>query len=185
MLPRDEQLRGALKAAASAFKEHGPRFALAGSFALWVFGAPEPVHDVDFVVCEADVEAAATTLGKAGFAIERTPEDWLFKACVDDVVVDVLHRVNGVAVGAELLERAEVRDVLAITMPVLPPTVVLTQKLRALHEHFCDFAALLPGARAVREKVDWALLRADTADNDFAVAFLVLADRLGISGAGQ
>ena len=101
MLPRDEQLRSALKAAASALKEHGPRFALAGSFALWVFGAPEPVHDVDFVVAETDAEAAAATLAKAGFAVERTPEDWLFKAHVDDVVVDVLHRVNGVAVDAD------------------------------------------------------------------------------------
>ena len=66
--------------AAAALKEHGPRFALAGSYALWVFGAPEPVHDVDFVVAEADTETAANTLSKAGFEIERTPEDWLFKA---------------------------------------------------------------------------------------------------------
>jgi len=182
MLPRDEQLRSALKAAASALKEHGPRFALAGSFALWVFGAPEPVHDVDFVVAETDVEAAAATLAKAGFAVERTPEDWLFKAHVDDVVVDVLHRVNGVAVDADLLDAAEAHDVLAIRMPVLTPTVVLIQKLRSLDEHFCDFTSLLPAARAVRERVDWNRVRADTATNDFAVAFLVLADRLQIAG---
>ena len=182
MLPRDEQLRSALKAAASALTEHGPRFALAGSFALWVFGAPEPVHDVDFVVAESDVEAAAATLAKAGFAVERTPEDWLFKAHVDDVVVDVLHRVNGVAVDADLLDAAEDHDVLAIRMPVLTPTVVLIQKLRSLDEHFCDFTSLLPAARAVRERVDWDRVRADTAANDFAVAFLVLADRLQIAG---
>jgi hypothetical protein len=102
MLPRDEQLRSALRAAASALKQDGPRFALAGSFALWVFGAPEPVHDVDFVVAETDAETAATTLAEAGFDIERTPEDWLFKAHVDDVVVDVLHRVNGVRWTPEL-----------------------------------------------------------------------------------
>ena len=129
---RDELLRGALKAAASALKEHGPRFALAGSYALWVFGAPEPVHDVDFVVAEADTETAANTLSEAGFEIERTPEDWLFKAHMDDVVVDVLHRVNGVQVGFAVLDSAEEHDVLAIRMPVLPPTLVVTQKLRAL-----------------------------------------------------
>jgi hypothetical protein len=33
----------------------------------------------------------------------------------------------------------------------------------------------------VREQVDWVRLRADTAENDFAVAFLVLAERLGIT----
>ncbi len=82
-------LRDALKRAASALKAHGPEFALAGSYALWAYGGPEPVHDVDFVVAEEDTEAAALTLEKAGFRIERTPEDWLFKACVGE---DVRHR---------------------------------------------------------------------------------------------
>ncbi|GAA2548387.1 hypothetical protein [Mycolicibacterium diernhoferi] len=176
-----EELREALRAAASALKEHGPRFALAGSYALWVSGGPEPVHDVDFVVAEVDTEEAATTLAKAGFRIERPPEDWLFKAHSGEVLVDVLHRINGVPVQAETLDCAEEHDVIAIRMPVLPVTFVLTQKLRALNEHYCDFAALLPGVRAVRERVDWAALRRDTADSDFAVAFLTLADRLGIA----
>lgn len=176
------ELRAALRTAASALKEHGPGFALAGSYAIWVAGGPEPVHDVDFVVAEADTEAAATTLCKAGFRIERPPEDWLFKAHSDGVLVDVLHRINGVPVTAQTLECAQEHDVIAIRMPVLPVTFVLTQKLRALNEHYCDFTSLLPAARAVRETVDWDTVRRDTADNDYAVAFLTLADRLGISG---
>lgn len=66
-------------------------------------------------------------------------------------------------------------------MPVLPPTMVLVQQLRALHEHHCDFARLLPAVRAVRERLDWEGIAKSTADNDFAVAFLVLADRLGLT----
>ena len=54
-------------------------------------------------------------------------------------------------------------------------------KLRSLSEHHCNFAALLPAVRAVREQLDWPRIRRQTADNDFAVAFLVLTDRLGIS----
>ncbi len=76
---------------------------------------------------------------------------------------------------------AEVLDVLAIRMPVLPPTLVVSERLRSLNEHHCDFAALLPAARAVREQVDWDAVRVATADNDFAAAFLMLIDRLGIS----
>lgn len=90
--PEPRELREALRGAVSALKEHGPPFALAGSYALWAYGAPEPTHDVDIVVAEADVPAAATTLGKAGFRIERPPEDWLFKAHFGETVVDVLHR---------------------------------------------------------------------------------------------
>jgi len=177
---RCTQLREALRSTASAFKEHGPRFALAGSYALWAYGAPEPSHDVDFVVAECDVPAAAATLEKTGFRIEHPPEDWLFKACSGDTVVDVLHRVNGVIVEPATLDCAEERVVQAISMPVLPPTTVFIQKLRALTEHYCNFARLLPAARAIREQLDWNRIAAETADNDFAVAFLVLAARLGL-----
>ncbi|GFG97284.1 nucleotidyltransferase family protein [Mycobacterium timonense] len=175
------RLREALKCAASALKEHGPRFALAGSYALWAYGAPEPSHDVDLVVAEADVETAVATLTNAGFAIERPPEDWLFKARTGDTLVDVLHRINGVPVDADTLEQAEVQEVLAISMPVLPPTMVLVQQLRSLGEHHCDFARLLPAVRAVRERLDWQRIAAQTAENDYAAAFLVLADRLGLT----
>jgi hypothetical protein len=175
-------LRDALKRAASALKEHGPEFALAGTYALWAYGGPEPVHDVDFVVAEEDTEAAALTLEKAGFQIDRTPEDWLFKACVEEqFVIDVLHQLNGKPVTADVIAAAEELDVLAIRMRVLSPTHVITEKLNALNEHHCDFAALLPVVRAVREQVDWDRLRADTSQNDFAVAFLVLTDRLSVT----
>lgn len=40
--------------------------------------------------------------------------------------------------------------------------------------------ALLPVARALREQVDWSAVREYVADNDFALAFLHLLDRLGI-----
>ncbi len=176
-----EPLREALKRAASALKEHGPRFALGGSYGLWVHGAPEPIHDVDLLVAEPDAEAAASTLARAGFDIERTPEDWLLKARTGDVVVDVLHRLNGEPIDHAVLDRAVVHEVLAIRMPVFPPHDIMTGKLRSLSEHYCDFAALLPAVRSVREQLDWPRLRKDVADNDFAVAFLVLTDRLGIS----
>jgi hypothetical protein len=179
---RNDHLRDALKRAASALRAQGPDFALAGSYALWVFGGPEPVHDVDFVVAETDTEQAAATLAGAGFNIERTPEDWLFKACVgNDFVIDVLHRLNGVPVETETVESAAEYDVLAVRMRVLAPTNVLTEKLNALNEHSCDFAALMPGVRAVREQLDWDHLRIATKDNDFAAAFLFLADRLELT----
>ncbi|OBF00895.1 hypothetical protein A5776_09565 [Mycolicibacterium elephantis] len=179
---RNDDLRDALRRAASALRDHGPDFALGGSYALWVFGGPEPIHDVDFVVAEPDTEAAALTLEKAGFTIERTPEDWLFKACVeDDFVIDVLHRLNGVPVDDDTINSAEEYDVLAIRMKVLAPTYVLAEKLNALNEHNCDFSALLPAVRAVRERLDWRRLNADTAENPYAAAFLVLAEKLGIT----
>lgn len=112
------------------------------------------------------------------------PKEWLFKAALSvdgPVLVDVLHRINRVPVDAALIERADIEDVLALAIPVLSPTEILTQKLRALHEHHCDFAKLLPLVRAVREQLDWSELRQATAENPFAVAFLSLCGSLGIS----
>jgi hypothetical protein len=178
---RQDRLRDALKRAASAMKEHGPPFALAGSYALWVHGSPEPAHDVDIAVAEDDVEAAAQTLAEAGFEVERPHEDWLFKAHLDGVFVDVLHRLNGRPIDRHLLGHSDEHEVLAIRMPVLRPTDMLIVKLRSLSEHYCDFAELLPVVRAVREQLDWRRIRRETADYPFAAAFLFLCDQLGIS----
>ena len=62
----DEQarLREALKLVAVTLKEGGVPFALAGGYALWARGAPEPHHDVDFAVAEQDRDRVAGLLGR-------------------------------------------------------------------------------------------------------------------------
>ncbi len=174
------RLRAALKASASALKADAVPFALAGSYALWVHGAPENTHDVDLIVPEDAVDDAVRTLAQAGFEIERPPEDWLFKAHLDGAMVDVLHRLNGVRVVPALLEQADHREVLGLRIPVMPPIQVIATKLQALSERYCDFGDLLPAVRAVRERLDWSRLRAETAGNPYAAAFLFLAAELGI-----
>lgn len=176
-------LQRALRRAASALKAEGVTFALAGGYALWVHGAPEPEHDVDFAVAEDDVEVAAACLAAAGFDVVRPPEDWLFKAHLDGAMVDVLHRLRGRPVDRATLERATEHEVLGLRLPVMHPTEVMAAKLASLSEHYCDFAPLLPVARAVREQLDWGLLQDEAEDQPFADAFLRLTERLGISPA--
>jgi hypothetical protein len=65
--------------------------------------------------------------------------------------------------------------------PTLKQTTNDTRYVRALNEHHGDFAKLLPAVRAIRERLDWDRIRAQTADNDYAVAFLVLTERLGLT----
>jgi hypothetical protein len=181
--PEEEsELRLALKRSASALKAAEVPFALGGGYALWVHGAPEPEHDVDLVVAEADVAAAAEVLAGAGFVIERPPEDWLFKAWLGDSLVDVLHKLRGIPVTEELVNTADEVEVLGVRIPVLPATPIMVAKLHALSEHYADFGAMLPVFRAVREQLDFDELQASVADHPFAEAFLFLADRLGISG---
>jgi hypothetical protein len=182
-------LRTALKQSASALKADGIPFALGGGYALWVHGGPEPIHDVDLVVAEADVEVAANSLVAAGLQIERPPEDWLFKAYAEDdssesdeelPLVDVLHRLGGVPVTKSLLDTSEEHEVLGIRIPVLPPTPIMIAKLQSFSEHYCDFEQPLLVVRAVREQLDWVEIRKATEGQPFAEAFLFLAERLGI-----
>lgn len=178
-MSRDD-LREAMRAAASALSAEQVPFALGGSYALWVHGASEPSNDVDIVVPEQAVEDAAKVLSEAGFEVERTVEDWLFKAKLATATVDVLHRLNGQVVERALVESAQLHDVLGVRMPVIDAHETVVVKLLSLSEHYCDFGALLAPIRAVREQVDWPDVARRTADNDFAAAFLFLLRRLGV-----
>jgi putative nucleotidyltransferase-like protein len=175
-----EGLREALKRTAVTLKEAGIPFALAGGYAVWARSGPEPEHDVDFVVTESDAAHAADALQAKGLRVEDPPEDWLFKVFTDGAMVDVLFRPNQRPVDRALLDRAEDVEVLSVLMPVLSATDLVAHKLGAMEEHLCDFAALLPVARALREQVDWSQVREYVSENDFALAFLYLLDRLGI-----
>ena len=172
----------ALKRVAVSLKQSGVPFALAGGYAAWAHGGPEPDHDVDFVVRLDDAEQAYAALEDAGLRVEQPPEDWLFKVYTDGTMVDVVHRLNSSPVDTAVLDRADEQEVLSIVMPVLSATDVLTSKLNALEEHYCDYSKLLPVARALREQVDWETVRREVDGNDFAVVFLQLLGRLGVVG---
>ena len=174
MSDRNDDLRDALKRAASALKATGPEFALAGSYALWVYGGPEPVHDVDFVVSEADVEAAVAALQDAGFHIERTPEDWLFKAWDGDTLVDVIFRPVGADVDDAMFERAEEIEVQAIRMKVMSAEDILVTKLLALTTHHLDYDSVLEVARSLREQIDWDSAADRTEHSPYAKGFFTI-----------
>lgn len=177
-----DEVRDLLKRTAVALKQADVPFALCGGYAAWARGAPEPEHDADFLVAEEDAGRAAQALADAGLQVAEPAEDWLVKVLGENVFVDVLWRMCGRPVSGSLVDRAEVLPVLSVQMPVLTATDTVVTKLMALEEHYCDFARLLPVARALREQVDWAHVAEAVADNDFAVVFLVLLDRLGIVG---
>jgi hypothetical protein len=173
--------REALKRVAVALRAGGVGFALAGGYAAWALGGPEPENDVDFVVAEAEAGRAAEVLAEAGLDVRQPPEDWLFKVYSDGALVDVLFRLAGESVDDALLARAVEQEVLSVRMPVVDATDLLIGKLAALNEHACDLSKVLPTARALREKIDWPRAEAATGWNDIAVACLYLLRRIGVA----
>jgi hypothetical protein len=48
-----------------------------------------PTHDVDFVIREADADAAARAFRARGMRVEIPPEGWLIKAYDDGRMIDL------------------------------------------------------------------------------------------------
>jgi predicted nucleotidyltransferase len=175
-----ETLREALKRVAVALKQGGVPFALTGGYAVWARGGPEPDHDVDFLVAADDAQLAEEGLRGQGIEVVHPPEDWLFKAYSDGAMVDLIHRHSGGPADRSVVEDADVLEVLSVEMPVLSATEVVVQKMLALDEHYCDFGAMIPVVRALREQVDFERVRAETAGSPYAAALLFLLERLDV-----
>jgi len=178
---RTQAILDAAKQVGSLLKSGGHRFALAGGVAAYAHGVPLRLgHDVDFCILREDVEAVSSTLKQAGIEVYEPPEDWLVKARCRGEQVDLLLEVARRPVDPELLSRASVLSVDSVLMPVVAATDLVGALLAAFSEHHCDFGAVLPIARLLREKVDWPELRARFGREPMPDAFLYLLERLNV-----
>lgn len=176
-----QPLTDALRIAVAALRDGRVPFVLGGSLAAWVRGGPEPQHDLDLMLRPADAERALKVLEDAGMRTEHPPEEWLYKAWHDDVMIDLIFHPSGLEMTDEVFERADLLPVLAVATPVMALEDVLATKLHALDEHSLDYTNLVAIARSVREQIDWPQLRARTADTPYAGAFFTLVEQLGIA----
>ena len=146
-------LQDGLRLAAVALTDAEIPFALVGGYAAWARGAPEPSHDADFAIVERDVDRAKEALAAKGLDVIDPAENWLFKAYHHGQLVDVLFRMVGEPITDELLARSDVLEVLAVRMPVLGATDIVSAKLRVLGEH-CLRLRAAAGHRARTARAD-------------------------------
>jgi len=97
-----------------------------------------------------------------------------------NVLVDLIFRPAGGAIGDEHFERATVLEVAAQSVPVASIEDVLAAKLLALTEQEPDFGPVLEIARSLREQIDWDVVRSQVERSAFGAAFFTLVERLGI-----
>ena len=147
MPARNDDLRDALKRAASALKAHGPEFALAGSYALWAYGGPGTRARRGLRGRRAGHRGGGADAGEGRFhaSTARRRTGCSRRASARTSSSTCCTGSTGCRSTRTMIRSAEELDVLAIRMPVLSPTHVVTEKLNSLNEHHCDFAALLPG----------------------------------------
>ncbi|MET9255573.1 hypothetical protein [Streptomyces sp. NPDC003717] len=180
-LDRNQAILEAAKQVGAILKRAEHPFALAGSVAVYAQGGTQNLqHDVDFCIRPEDADAVARTLREADLAVYTPPEDWLLKATCLGQQVDLIFELAHRPVSTALLERAQRLSVDSVLMPVLSPTDLLRGRLAAFSEHHCDFGAVLPIARILREKIDWDELRRDLGDAPLPAAFFFVLERLEI-----
>jgi putative nucleotidyltransferase-like protein len=180
-----ERLIDTLKVAVAALRDRGLPFMLGGSMAAWARSGPEPQKDIDLMVKPADAQAALDALAQAGLRPEHPPEEWLYKAWNDDVLVDLIFRPSGVEINDETLARAQSMAVMSITTPVMAVEDMLVTMICAMDEHSLDYGSLVAIARSLREQIDWPELRSRTAGSPYGKAFFTLVQELGIAPAGS
>lgn len=178
----NEALTEALKRAAAVLEAERVPYLLGGGMGCWARGGPPTSNDIDLILKRDDAERAQGALAEAGLRTERPPEQWLLKAWVDDVLVDLIFEPAGIRVTDEVLERGEALNVAGMQVPVMAIDDIMVTKLLALDEHDADYPGLISIARALREQIEWSGLRERTSSSPFARAFFVIADGLGIAG---
>ncbi|MGW0908825.1 hypothetical protein [Streptomyces sp. NPDC002853] len=182
-LPPDlnQAILEAAKQVGAVLKRGGHDFALAGSVAVHAHGGTGNLqHDADFCIRPEDADAVAATLTDAGLTVYAPPEDWLLKAKCLGQDIDLIFELAHQPVDTELLGRASELPVDSVQMPVLAPTDLVRALLAAFSEHHCDFGAVLPIARQLREKIDWEEVRRGCGDAPMPAAFLYLLERLQV-----
>src|SRR5215218_5996349 len=173
-------IEATLKKAAAALRGADVPFLLGGSLASWARGGPETRHDLDLMIKREDVDRAIAALTEVGMRAEDPPEEWLVKAWDGDVLVDLIFAPKGLPIDDDVIARGDDMAVLSMQMRVMAIEDVLITKIMAIDEHHIRYESLLPIARALREQVDWAHVRAVTASSAFGRAFFVLLEGLGI-----
>ncbi|MCD7438290.1 nucleotidyltransferase family protein [Streptomyces lincolnensis] len=180
-LDRNQAILQATKQVGAILKRKGHLFALAGSVAVYAHGGAQNLqHDVDFCIRPEDADAVADTLREAGLQVFTPPEDWLLKANCLGQQVDLIFELAHQPVTTELLARAQELSVDSVFMPVLAPTDLVHSLLAAFSEHHCDFGAVLPIARTLRERVDWEEVRRACGDAPMPDAFFYFLERLEV-----
>jgi hypothetical protein len=180
-----EELTDSLKRSVAALESAGVPYLLGGGLGCWARGGPPSSNDIDLMLKREDAERAQDVLAEAGMRPETPPEQWLLKAWDGEILIDLIFEPAGMLVDDEVLARGERLSVMAMDVDVMDLDDILITKLMALDEHSVDYGDLILITRSLREQIDWARLREETAESPFAVAFFALADGLEICPASS
>jgi predicted nucleotidyltransferase len=133
-------------------------YLLIGGLASSVHGRPRATEDIDLLVKQADADRALETLSRAGFEIERTNPQWIYKATRDDIQIDLIFWLKGdIYLDDEMLERAPEGEWEGVRVKVMPPEDLIVVKA-VIHDeqtprHWGDALGIIADS-----ELDWEYL---------------------------
>lgn len=144
-----------LGAARDALETVSIPYMFIGGLALAIYGRPKPIEDLDVMVKHEDAEKALKALQDAGFETKEPPENWLHKAAMEGVLVDIITRSEGdLYVDDEMVERSVIKDYKDRQVRLVSPEDLLVMKALAHEEdtahYWHDAMTLIVGA-----DLDW------------------------------
>jgi predicted nucleotidyltransferase len=147
-----------LRAAIGALDANHEPYVLIGGVGSASLGRPRWTHDIDVLVAPVDADRALDALARAGFDHERTNPHWIFKATMDDVVVDIIFRTVGdVYLDDEMLGHAQGAEFCGVHVQVAAPEDQIVIKAIAHDEqsarHWNDALSLIAST-----DIDWDYL---------------------------
>jgi len=115
--------------AVDAIERAGVPYVVIGGLASSLLGRPRRTRDIDLLVRREDARRALAALADAGFETEETNPAWLFKACRDDVQIDMMFWLKGeIYLDDEMLARARDEELAERRVKVIPPEDLIVVK---------------------------------------------------------
>lgn len=118
----------------AAFEGQGVRYALAGGFAMGLWGAARATVDMDFLISRDDLEKVDEILKHLGYECRYRSENVSQYISPLDIFgeIDLLHAFRGPSL--KMLERAEEKGIFggALNIRVLRPEDIIGLKLQAI-----------------------------------------------------
>jgi predicted nucleotidyltransferase len=155
-----ERIGSVLVLVADALESCRLEFVVGGGLAAEAYGLRQSRNDIDVFVRPIDAPPARNALASRGFHVWIEDPRWLYKAKLDDVVVDIIYESAGlVHVGEDTFQRARRISLGNVTVPVMPPEDLFVMKSAAASpmapKHWSDALLLLES-----QPMDWEYLTA-------------------------
>jgi predicted nucleotidyltransferase len=153
----DADFYATLARSTSALQKAGIPYLVIGGLASALLGRERRTRDVDLFVKQTDAEAVLDRLSEVGFATERTNRDWIYKAFLHNIQLDVIFVAKGMRLDDEMLARGVIRSVGGVALRVMSPEDLIVLKALSHDEqtprHWFDGLGIL-----ARQELDWGYL---------------------------